>query len=117
MKVAWLVWVVACGDNGPSHPIDARPIDAAIDATPDANQMLHCYAPRDCTDPAKPICCIHYSPGGALEYDQCMANSPSCGEAACDPNASACAKSNGQPGTCMHTTLSSFDPTLWYVCL
>jgi hypothetical protein len=112
-----LVFVLSCGDGDAPKQVDApRPIDAAIDAPPDA---FACRFAADC-DSATPNCCIGCSPGGACEQNpSCQSSTGNfCAHALCDPNATApCMKPfNGGPGTCTMVRLSMFDPRMVWAC-
>jgi hypothetical protein len=116
-KASCLALLLACGDDGKQAQDAPRPIDAAIDAVPDA--PFACRSAADCTS-AAPDCCWYCGPGGACNPGpSCLAaGSNFCRHALCDPMATTpCMKPfNGGPGACVMVALSMNDMRMVWAC-
>ena len=116
MKLAALLVGVTLG-VGCSNDKRATPSDAMSDATLDADPLVKCRVPPDCTDPALPACCVVYGPSGAFGGSRCVpANGCLTNLRTCDPNAAQPCTGNG---VCKLIEFGGMFPDhrMWWACM
>lgn len=107
--------LAGCGDDKPARNDAAAMHDAKVDA-PANGSAGACMASAQCTDPATPLCCYFFSPGGA-GYTMCEAApaTTGCADIACRGSGDPCMTKAGSSGTCTSVPMGPTQMPYW-VC-